>query len=141
MRAASAKIVRARRTDHVAALDRLIFAADAPQKLDGRVWWLARLGRKVVGFAGMLVDGDTAFLSRAGVIESARGRGIHHAMIRARVSYARSVGCTQVLTYTLASNVNSANNLIAEGFRLWTPAEPWFGDDSTVLYWQLTGVT
>lgn len=131
------RITRARKLDTVLRLDREIFPEIAPPPLDGRAWWLAWDGRRPIGFAGLLLAGHVAYLSRAGVVESARGKGVHHDLIRTRIEYARERGARAVLTYTMGDNARSANNLISEGFRIYVPDEPWFEDDSGVVYWRL----
>lgn len=118
-------------------LDREIFAESPRVDTSGRLWWIATEGADALAFAGLRVDGTTAYLSRAGVLPSVRGLGIHQRMIRARVRKARDLGCDRVLTYTMAHNAKSGNNLIRAGFRLWTPSRSWFVRDSDVVYWIL----
>lgn len=91
----------------------------------------------VAGFCSAQImedkEGPLVFLSRAGVLPHARGNGLQRRMIKVRCKYASSQGCEVAVTYTTPSNVTSANNLIKEGFVLYTPQYKWAGKDQ--LYW------
>lgn len=97
--------------------------------------WLAEEAGTPVGFAGAVMWGpdQCAYLTRAGVTPSARGHGLQRRLIRARVRWAREQGARGVYTYTSREGIYSANNLIREGFTLWTPARPW--GLAGALYW------
>jgi GNAT superfamily N-acetyltransferase len=73
-----------------------------------------------------------AYLRRAGVRLRHRGRGLQRRMVRVRTTYARRLGFHTLVTDT-TDNPASANNLIACGFRLYLPQEPW-GFNNTI-YW------
>ena len=117
------------------ALDRACFPDDAPypKRARGCSWWLALdADGAAVAFAGMRVLRDVTFLCRAGVMPLARGGHLHRRLIRVRLRAAPAE--MPIVTYTIAGNVVSANNLIACGMRLWTPRNAWAGRD--VLYWR-----
>jgi predicted acetyltransferase len=78
------------------------------------------------------LDGYT-FLSRAGVIESHRGRGLQKRMIRLRAKASKRRGSTYIVTYTSQDNYASSNNLASCGFKMYEPEVKWSG--SEFLYW------
>lgn len=130
---ASDPVVRA----ELLVMDEQLFppAHNVAPGLDRGAWWIAEIDGRVVGYAGALVwEPDRClYLTRAGVLPEARGRGLQRRLIRARVAHARRLGLTGAYTYTLNWNEKSANNLIACGFRLWWPARPWAA--KSAVYW------
>lgn len=114
-------------------LDSEIFPGEDPVDLRGR-FWVARVGGEPVAFAGLQVEGRDVYFHRAGVLPKARGRGLQADLIRRRLAWARAQNKSRAVTYTVADNVPSANNLIRTGFQLYRPAFPWAGEDE-VLYW------
>lgn len=117
-------------------MQREVLPTDEPRELDGDLWWLAIADGRPVGFAAMRIlpseGGVIAYLSRAGVLRCARGRGIQKRLIRARVRHAARLGATVVVTDT-TENPASANSLIAVGFRMYEPQRAWAMPQS--LYW------
>ena len=116
------------------------FGASAPMILpDQGHWWLAE-GRVdgewlPAGFCGLTErpqEPSVAYLKRAAVLPWARGRRLQRRMVRVREALARKLGIKQLVTDT-TDNIPSANNLIACGYKLYRPAEPW-GFTHT-LYW------
>ncbi|MHA1676469.1 MAG: GNAT family N-acetyltransferase, partial [Candidatus Njordarchaeales archaeon] len=62
-------------------------------------YWAIKKDGDHVGFCILtILDTDIAFLSRAGLMESARGRGLHRKMILVRERYARSKGVKSIIT-------------------------------------------
>lgn len=125
----------------ILALDRKCFPADEPVFIAGHEWWLVRdESRAVVGFAGLLPNftAATAYMSRVGVLPEARGQGLHPRLLAVRERYARSIGATLVVTYTVSDNHRSSNNLIKRGYKLYTPSRPWSGlsERKDILYWK-----
>jgi GNAT superfamily N-acetyltransferase len=121
---------------HLEAMDRKCFPREETFPTKERAWWwLARWDDADAGFGGLLEcdEGKSGFLCRAGVFSDYRGRGIQLRLIQERVRYSRSVGHTQVLTYTTHDNAPSNNNLIRAGFRQYLPVYPWEG--SSFMYW------
>jgi GNAT superfamily N-acetyltransferase len=98
---------------------------DKRERFDRGIWWLASEDGRMVGYAAAAVDEHVLYLTRAGVLPEARGRGLQRRLIRARVQHARRLGLTRCYTYTVPWNWRSTNNLIDCGFRLWLPARPW----------------
>jgi GNAT superfamily N-acetyltransferase len=99
-------------------------------------WWIAYCDGRLAGFAAMLQSSKTpeaVYLARAGTLEAFRGRGLQKKLIRERLKFAKDLGMTQAITDT-TDNVASANALIATGFRMFDPDDPW-GLPNT-LYWR-----
>jgi GNAT superfamily N-acetyltransferase len=120
----------------IAELHRICCPHDElPSTTDGW-WWLAYAGDVAVGYAGMRdakSEPGAAFLCIAGVVPEHRGKGLQRRLIRVRVQKARRLMKTAVISYTL-DNAPSGNNLIACGFRLYSPDKRWEGGD--VAYWR-----
>ena len=101
-------------------------------------WWVVFDGKTPAAFAGIVPSlqwTHTGYLCRAGVLPAYRGLGLQQKLIRKRVKHARSLGWVCVLTDTLSDNAPSMNNLIACGFRPYSPARPW--GYSGAVYWRL----
>jgi len=99
-------------------------------------WWIAYCDGRLAGFAAMMQSSKTpeaVYLARAGTLEAFRGRGLQKKLIRKRLKFAKDLGMTQAITDT-TDNVASANALIATGFRMFEPDDPW-GLPNT-LYWR-----
>jgi GNAT superfamily N-acetyltransferase len=99
-------------------------------------WWLVFDPAGVpVAFAGgyRSVTG-WYYLCRAGVLPRARGKGLQRRLIHARLRQGRKLGLPYAFTYTVFDNLESSNNLIRTGFRLYTPRWRWGGKRS--LYWR-----
>jgi GNAT superfamily N-acetyltransferase len=67
-------------------------------------------------------------------LPSHRGQGVQKRLIRARIRQARALGWNWLITDTYL-NPASANSLIATGFKMYEPSQPW-GAKQT-LYWRL----
>lgn len=104
--------------------------------MDG-LWYVAREGRTRLGYIGLQRIPEGWYLQRYYVDPEWHSRGIGRALVRRGVREALRAARGDVLTYTMAANVVSANCLIACGFRLYDPAWAWVGR-SGVLYWRLT---
>lgn len=124
-------------TDVVRELDRQIFVASehlSDRELRRNVWWVAYLDGTPVAYAGARACESLpqyAYLSRCGVLESARGRGLQRRLVRVRAAWARAQGHKHAITYTLPYNAHSSNNLIRCGFL--TYADRYYGRG--VVYW------
>jgi hypothetical protein len=102
-------------------------------------WWIAYSvdgGRDVAGFCWLTpTDADPlriGYLKRAGVLMPHRGQRLQRRFVRVREAQARRVGLKTLVTDT-SDNPSSANNLIACGYRIYRPPEPW-GFPHTI-YW------
>ncbi len=91
-------------------------------------WWIAYDDEdNAVGFAGLYASiqwDKTGYLCRAGVVESARGKGLQKALIKARIRFAKRLGYEWLVTDT-RRNPASSNALISCGFKLYEPRYPW----------------
>lgn len=124
----------------VKEINDLVFYEKMVDVDEDSVWWLVSEGGVAVGFGGVQeYNHNYAFLYRACILEDHRGYGLQRKLIKKRVKWAKDYGYKGVLTYTLAENTTSANNLIREGFLLFDPEEPWSSeeDGDPVLYWYL----
>lgn len=101
-------------------------------------WWIAFDKNFPVAFAGMvaLKQWDNAvYLKRSGVINEYLGRGLQKKLITVRLSKAKKLGMKIAVTDTF-DNPYSANNLIAKGFKMYTPITKWATDSA--CYWHKT---
>ena len=118
-------------------LDKILFPSDTRSKLKESYVWVVRHRRKPVGFAGLKLfqkPGEVyGMLSRAGILPTHEGRGLHKKLIRKRLALCSSLGLKRIISYTLVDNYISANNLIRCGFKLYWPDPPWAGSKS--IYW------
>ena len=96
---------------------------------DATAYWLLQDDVEPKGFCSVrkLTEENAVFLVRAGILPSARGAGLQRGMIRARVQWARSLGCESVITYATFSNHASVVNLLRCGFQFYTPEYDWGG--------------
>jgi GNAT superfamily N-acetyltransferase len=77
---------------------------------------LAELDARIVGASSIQVTDSGAWLSWAGVIPSARGRGLQRALIAARAAIAAELGCEWIAAWAL-SGAHSSANLARSGLR------------------------
>lgn len=98
-------------------------------------WWIVVDNGCVVGYAGICPSWqweNAGYLCRAGVLASHRGQGLQRKLIQKRINWAKKLGWKWVVTDT-TENMHSSNNLIACGFKLYQPKNPWAYEHS--LYW------
>ena len=105
-------------------LDDKIFPDDDRAKKQGSYWWIAfNKNKEPIGFGGLRIFfGKIATFTRAGVLKEYRGKGIHKRLIRVREKMARKLGIQKIVTYVAKFNLDSANNLIKDGFQLYKPS-------------------
>jgi GNAT superfamily N-acetyltransferase len=127
-------VLTKKNTDLVDKLDRVCFPADAPYPCKEGHWWVVKQAGEPIAYAGLKVLPEGAgFFCRAGVLKAHSGKGIHRRLIKARLRQARLLGLPCVVTYTVATNPKSMNNLIKAGFTLYNPANRYAGN---ALYWR-----
>ena len=118
-------------SDHVKEqlnlLDRELFDGSPVFPKDGSYWWFVYCDDEIVGFAGLTYYNElkSAFLSRVGVLPSARGLGIQKRLIKARERQAIKDGYNRIISYTSRDNIASANNLFSCGYKLYIPKWEW----------------
>jgi GNAT superfamily N-acetyltransferase len=98
-------------------------------------WWIATLGRRPVGFAGMSESRHyprTGYFSRVGVLPAHRGHGLQLRFMRALEARARRNGWSCIVSDT--RDTHSANNFIKAGYRIFDPKHRWAFPDS--IYWR-----
>ena len=93
-------------------------------------YWIAedRTSGAIVAYAGLVRSGrysNVVYFNAAGVIESARGKGIQRRLIRARLRWAKNHGSDWAVTDTTCDNIPSMRNLQACGFRPYWPTHCW----------------
>ena len=113
------------------------FPALTDDELEGEncFWWIAYVGRKPVGFAGVVPSRHYpmgGYLKRSYVTPRHRG-GFQVRFLQARERKARKIGWKMLVTETVTYNCHSANNLIKCGYRLFNPKEKWATDS---VYWR-----
>jgi GNAT superfamily N-acetyltransferase len=111
---------------------------DCVYKITDKGYWYVVYTQdgEAAGFAGIVPSSrwsDTMYLCRAGITRSHRGQGLQKRLIQARIRKAKALGMNWVVTDT-NENPASANNLIAKGFKMFEPSEPW--GLKTALYWK-----
>lgn len=98
------------------------FFPDAPLKTDELgVWFLAKIGRNVVGWAGYTISGGDAKILRTGVFKAYQNQGIKRRLVKAMERYAKKGGCKNMTSYCAYWNLASANSLIRSGYKLRPP--------------------
>lgn len=138
----------------VFALDTKIFIKEdrlSGEEFDRTTWWVARdEDGKPVAYAGARTfttysddeededENRMAVLVRAGVLDSARGKGLQKKLIQVRTRWAQQQKARAAVTYTMPSNYRSSNNLIKCGFVMYMPEHGWVGELGEVLYWWKT---
>lgn len=105
-------------TDDTAAVDPAPFAA-TPSAV-GTNCFLAFLDGRPIGAGTVGISGNVATLSGTSVLPRFRGRGGQGALIRARLAFARALGCTLAASATLPGTHSQAN-LERCGFRVAYP--------------------
>jgi GNAT superfamily N-acetyltransferase len=70
-----------------------------------------------VAVAALVRFEDIGYLTYASTVESFRRRGAQSALIAHRVTQARALGCTQIVSQTLTMLADSFANLQRAGFR------------------------
>lgn len=115
-----------------------LFPEDELPRMETLVYWIALDDGEPVAFCSINTlpeEPNVLFFSRAGVLKSHRGLGIHKRMISIRQSYAKRNLYKKIITYTTMENHSSFAHLIKKGFQLYTPENKYAGD---VFYFMLT---
>ena len=124
--------------DTLALLQQKCLPGDAPSDTNYGWWWIVYDAQNLPCAFGGLIRSvrwtNVGYLCRAGVLSSHRGHGLQKRLIRARIRQARALGWNWLITDTYL-NPASSNSLIACGFKLYEPLNPW-GVKET-LYWRL----
>jgi len=120
------------------SLDKECFPDDGRESFaECEAAWIAYDDRdKPVGFitVSQSVWPEAGFLSRYGVVASARGRGLGRRLVRAVERYGRTRGWCSIITYTTVHNCPSSNVFIGLGYKTYLPGFAYVGW-SDVIYW------
>lgn len=121
----------------------ICFPADTRVKIKGSFWWFLEAEKSPVAYAalrpcGLAINRGMGFLLRAGVLPEWRGMGLQRQLIAARVQFAKRSGLSELVTYTVPTNLASANSLIGEGFKLYEPTSRWGGKAALYFRAELT---
>src|SRR5262249_6370969 len=120
----------------IESLHDLIFWRDAPPiDPDHGHWWIAKLGRKAVGFAGLVESPhcpDMGYLVRVGVLPAHRGNGLQRRFMRALEACAKRNGWSGIVADT--RDALSANNFARADYGIFEPERRWAFLDS--IYWR-----
>lgn len=115
-------------------MDRECFPGLDPYTKAGAYWWVADDKGYECAFAGLKnVGHSTGFLCRVGVLFGYRGQGIQKKLIKVRLAKAKRLGFKYVVTYCSRGNIKSANSLLACGFKLYAPQNP-YGVDYALYF-------
>jgi GNAT superfamily N-acetyltransferase len=120
----------------LAALQKICLPYDNAIDTNFGCWWIASDTSGDVAFAGLtrtISWTDCGYLCRAGVVPDARGQGLQKKLIHVRARQAKTFGWKWLVTDT-RFNPASANSLIACGFKMFEPSQPWGCKDT--LYWR-----
>jgi GNAT superfamily N-acetyltransferase len=122
----------------LSALQKKCLPWDTPYDTNYGYWWIVYdSSNNPCAFSGLVRSSrwtNVGYLCRAGVLPSYRGKGVQKRLIRARIRQAKALGWEWLITDTY-HNPASANSLIATGFKMYEPLQPW-GATQT-LYWRL----
>lgn len=130
------KIRRTHDCELVESLHAKIFPTDDWYNNEKSVYWIVWKDKEPVGFCMLApFDDNIVFLSRAGLLEVATGKGLHGRMIRVRERFAREYKFSSIITYTIIGNIKSSRNLQKAGYFLYIPEYQYASDDDDVLYW------
>jgi GNAT superfamily N-acetyltransferase len=127
-------VIRIKRTQDIVTVFRLhweLFPGDLWEYNGETACWLMYEDDEPIGFAtaDLLPEGDTVFLSRAGILPGSQGRGLQKRLIRVREKWAKAQGAGWVITYTTLQNYPTLVNLIRTGYKFYTPVDAWVGPD------------
>jgi GNAT superfamily N-acetyltransferase len=123
--------------DRLSTLQKECFPYDKPYPTNDGYWWIASTDGVDIGFAGLVYSSrwsDCGYFVRAGVLPNHRGQGIQKKLIRVRIRQAKALKMNWLITSTY-ENPASSNSLIACGFKLFNPTNPWMARHT--LYWRL----
>ncbi|TXH19359.1 MAG: N-acetyltransferase [Hyphomicrobiaceae bacterium] len=99
-------------------------------------WWIAWFKRHhpvaFIGIRQSILGPHTGYFIRVGVMPEHRGQGLQRRLMRAMEQKAKKVGWVRIVSDT-RDNPHSANNIIAAGYRMFTPDPPWGFTDA--CYW------
>lgn len=111
-------------------------SGDTPITTNVGWWWILYQDDRPIGFCSLRNSaqwGDAVYLCRAGILPKYRGKGLQKRLIRVRERLAKRLKINWLISDTY-NNPASANSLIACGFRMFTPSQPWGAEET--CYWR-----
>jgi GNAT superfamily N-acetyltransferase len=120
--------------DLIVKLNDKIFPNDSLKICSKTVCWFVYFDGEIGGFCtGKLISKDTFYMTRAGILDKFRGKGVQKKMINVRVRYAKKIGCKNIITYVKMWNIRSFVNLIRCKFIPYIPEYKYADDESVYL--------
>lgn len=133
------KIKKVKSPDVPRALHKAIFGDEAEWD-EGRTsqyWVVYDEAGDPVGFCSLYPlskEPGCVFFSRAGLLPSAQGKGLHKKMIETRMRWSKRNGYKIAITYTHRLNAKSFSNLQQCGFALYLPENNYAGKEFLYFY-------
>lgn len=121
--------------DKLIELDAKVFPNCFNEFKDNREWFVIVSKGEIISYSGSAISEGVCIFVRMWVSIYHRGKGIQSLMIKKRIESAKKQKCVNVITYTTIDNIASSNNLIKNGFLLYSPQFAWVGNK--YLYWKL----
>jgi len=115
---------------YVAAFDRTDIRrsdVDAWQQLENWRFYLAEIGGTAAGAGILSLHGDVGYMASAATLPAMRRRGVHAALLRARLLDAAEAGCTLVFARATpggpgAAGLTRARMVLSHSKQLWIPS-------------------
>lgn len=126
------KLLNPKLYSELKALDFKVFSGCANEFKPNRDWWVIVSGNKIIAYCGCSFVDNICIFVRAWVHIDYRGKGLQKKMIKLRLKSAYD--CYIAITYTTIDNYPSANSLISQGFKLFSPEYAYAGRN--MLYFQ-----
>jgi GNAT superfamily N-acetyltransferase len=126
------KVLNPNLYDELRELDYKVFSGCNDEFKSNRDWWVITSGNVIIAYCGCAFTEGLCIFVRAWVHKDYRGQGLQKKMIRLRIKSAYD--CHIAITYTTTDNCPSANSLISQGFKLYTPEYAYGGRE--MLYFQ-----
>jgi GNAT superfamily N-acetyltransferase len=126
------KILNPNLYDELKELDDRVFNGCNNEFKLNRDWWVIVSGNKIIAYCGCNFTEGLCIFVRAWVHKDYRGQGLQKKMIKLRIKSAYD--CHIAITYTTTDNYPSANSLISQGFKLYSPEYAYAGRE--MLYFQ-----
>lgn len=98
-------------------------------------WWVATHNDTPVAFIGVVESPrarQVGYFNRVGVLPDHRGKRLQRRLMRAMEQKAKKIGWKKIITDT-RHNPSSANNIIAAGYKMFSPIDAWGHIDA--CYW------
>lgn len=126
------KVLNPNLYEELRQLDYKVFSGCNDEFKPNRDWWVIISGNVIIGYCGCAFTEGLCIFVRAWVQKDYRGHGLQKKMIKLRIRSAYD--CHIAITYTTIDNYPSANSLISQGFKLYSPEYAYAGRE--MLYFQ-----